>query len=88
MTTAERAAPRPSFRDAWADYARGGQAGRLLGAVALGTAAFSMQDVLLEPYGGQILGLSVSATTLLTAIWALRRDRELRPRGALAGAGA
>ena len=30
-----------------------------------------MQDVLLEPYGGEILGLSVSATTLLTATWAL-----------------
>ena len=29
-----------------------------------------LQDVLLEPYGGEILGLSVSATTLLTAIWA------------------
>ena len=26
-----------------------------------------MQDVLLEPYGGQILGLTVSQTTLLTA---------------------
>jgi BCD family chlorophyll transporter-like MFS transporter len=26
--------------------------------------------VLLEPYGGEILGLSVSATTLLTATWA------------------
>ena len=32
--------------------------------------AFNMQDVLLEPYGGEILGLSVSATTLLTALWA------------------
>lgn len=70
MTPAERAAPRPSFKAAWADYARGGQAGRLLGAVALGTAAFSMQDVLLEPYGGQILGLSVGSTTMLTAMWA------------------
>jgi BCD family chlorophyll transporter-like MFS transporter len=29
--------------------------------------AFTMEDVLLEPYGGEILGLSVSATTLLTA---------------------
>ena len=29
-----------------------------------------MQDVLLEPYGGQILGLSVSQTTLLTAAFA------------------
>jgi BCD family chlorophyll transporter-like MFS transporter len=40
-------------------------------ALGLGTAAFSMQDVLLEPYGGQILGLSVSATTTLTASLAL-----------------
>ena len=38
--------------------------------VFIGTMAFNMQDVLLEPYGGEILGLSVSATTLLTAIWA------------------
>jgi BCD family chlorophyll transporter-like MFS transporter len=30
-----------------------------------------MQDVLLEPYGGQILGLSVAQTTLLTAAFAL-----------------
>ena len=36
-----------------------------------GTLAFSMQDVLLEPYGGQILGLSVSDTTNLTGIWAI-----------------
>jgi BCD family chlorophyll transporter-like MFS transporter len=30
-----------------------------------------MQDILLEPYGGQILGLSVAATTGLTAIFSL-----------------
>ncbi|MEO1679020.1 MAG: MFS transporter [Pseudomonadota bacterium] len=70
MSRAERAAPRPAFRDAWADFAAGGQAGRLIAVVALGTLAFNMQDVLLEPYGGEILGLSVSATTLLTAAWA------------------
>ena len=70
MTREERAEPRPAFRDAWADYARGGDAGRLLVVVFLGTMAFNMQDVLLEPYGGEILGLSVSATTLLTATWA------------------
>ena len=29
-----------------------------------------MQDVLLEPFGGEILGLSVSGTTFLTAAWA------------------
>lgn len=76
MSRAERQAPRPRFRDAWEDYAAGGQAGRLLAVVALGTLAFNMQDVLLEPYGGEILGLSVSATTYLTALWAA---------GALAG---
>lgn len=76
MTRAEREAPRPLFRDAWRDFAAGGDAGRLLVVVFLGTMAFNMQDVLLEPYGGEILGLSVSATTLLTAMWAM---------GALAG---
>lgn len=44
---------------------------RLLIAVGCGAAAFSMQDVLLEPFGGQILNMSVAATTLLTALWAL-----------------
>ena len=76
MSQEERAAPRPRFAEAWADYARGGQAGRLLAVVAIGTMGFNMQDVLLEPYGGEILGLSVSATTLLPAVWAA---------GALAG---
>ncbi|MFD0858459.1 MFS transporter [Roseovarius aquimarinus] len=70
MTQAERAAPRPLFRDAWADFMSGGDAGRLLVVVFLGTMAFNMQDILLEPFGGEILGLSVSATTLLTAVWA------------------
>lgn len=70
MSREERAAPRPAFRDAWADFSSGGEAGRLLAVVFLGTMAFNMQDVLLEPYGGEILGLSVSATTLLTAMWA------------------
>ncbi len=76
MSREERAAPRPLFRDAWTDFMDGGQAGRLLACVFVGTMAFNMQDVLLEPYGGEILGLSVSATTYLTALWAV---------GALAG---
>ncbi|EAQ07566.1 PucC family protein [Yoonia vestfoldensis] len=70
MTKAQRAEPTPSFREAWGDLAKGGDAGRLLAVVFIGTMAFSMQDVLLEPYGGEIMGLSVSATTLLTAMWA------------------
>ncbi|MFY9237414.1 MAG: PucC family protein [Roseovarius sp.] len=71
MTKEERAAPRPLFRDAWNDFTSGGDAGRLLVVVFMGTMAFNMQDVLLEPYGGEILGLSVSSTTLLTAMWAI-----------------
>lgn len=70
MSRAERAQPSPTFRAAWRDLAAGGDAGRLLAVVFLGTMAFNMQDVLLEPYGGEVMGLSVSATTLLTAMWA------------------
>lgn len=62
--------PRPDIRSAWTTLCQGGRITRLLVAVGLGTAAFSMQDILLEPYGGEILGLSVSATTTLTALWA------------------
>lgn len=69
MSAAERAAPKPSFGDAWRDLMDGGQAGRLLAVVFFGTMGFNMQDVLLEPYGGEVLGLSVSSTTLLTALW-------------------
>jgi BCD family chlorophyll transporter-like MFS transporter len=58
------------FREAWADFTAGGRVGRLLAALGLGTFAFAMQDVLLEPYGGQVLRLGVAATTLLTAIMA------------------
>ena len=70
MSRAERAAPRPRFRDAWADLVAGGQAGRLLAVVFIGTMGFTRQDVLLEPYGGEILHLPVAATTVLTALWA------------------
>ena len=62
--------PRPGFRQSWREFAAGGRASRLLVAVGLGTAAFSMQDILLEPYGGQIMGLGVGATTALTALLA------------------
>ncbi|WP_420391955.1 BCD family MFS transporter [Acuticoccus sp.] len=62
--------PRRSFADAWAALTADRAATRLLVATALGTAGFSMQDVLLEPYGGEILGLSVGRTTELTALLA------------------
>lgn len=60
--------PRPAFRESWRELSEGSGMRRLLVAIAFGTAAFSMQDILLEPYGAEILGLSVSGTTLLTAL--------------------
>lgn len=69
--SAQPAPARPAFRTVWAPFIANARTRRLLVAVGLGAAAFSMQDVLLEPYGGQILGLSVGATTSLTALWAV-----------------
>jgi len=60
----------PTFAESWADFIAGGRPGRLLVAVFLGTAAFAMQDILLEPYGGEILGMTVGETTRLTALFA------------------
>jgi BCD family chlorophyll transporter-like MFS transporter len=59
---------RPLFREAWRTFVAGGNAIRLLVATGLGFFAFNMQDVLLEPYGGEILGWSVGQTTSLTGI--------------------
>jgi BCD family chlorophyll transporter-like MFS transporter len=61
-------APPRYFDEAWRAFSTVGKSKRLLVAVGLGTAGFSMQDILLEPYGGQIFGLDVGQTTLLTAI--------------------
>jgi BCD family chlorophyll transporter-like MFS transporter len=55
------------FSQAWHQLMQGPRALRRLMVVALGTLAFGMQDVLLEPYGGQLLAMSVGHTTLLTA---------------------
>ena len=63
-------APRAEFADAWAAFSKAGRTRRRLLATALGTAGFSMQDILLEPYGGKILHLPVGATTALTAMLA------------------
>ncbi len=62
--------PRPTFRLAWRRFAEHQRAWRYLVAVGLGTAAFNMQDIILEPYGGEILHLGVGATTTLTALMA------------------
>ncbi len=56
-----------SFAQAWQLFCQGPHTVRRLLAVGLGTMAFTMEDVLLEPFGGEILHMSVSSTTLLTA---------------------
>lgn len=89
------------FREAWTAFVAGGRTARLLAAIALGAAGFAMQDVLLEPYGGQVMGMAVGATSLLTALtaggsiaafglsaWSLSRGGDaprLAGMGALAG---
>jgi BCD family chlorophyll transporter-like MFS transporter len=69
--TAQAAADVEPFRSVWRRFAARPRTRRFLAMVAVGTAAFNMQDIVLEPYGGQILHLSVSATSLLTAMMAL-----------------
>jgi len=61
----------PSFGESWQAFCQGEQTIRRLVVVGLGTMAFGMADILLEPFGGQILDLNVSATTRLTALFAV-----------------
>ena len=58
------------FKTVWARFIGQPQAKRFLWATFLGTMAFNMQDIVLEPYGGEILHLSVGATSALTAMLA------------------
>jgi MFS transporter, BCD family, chlorophyll transporter len=62
---------RPAFKTQWNALLNEGRTMRLLVATGLGAAAFAMQDVLLEPYGAEVLGMSVGSTTMLTALWAM-----------------
>ncbi len=61
----------PDFATEWRGFVAEPRTRRLLVGVGIGAAAFAMQDVLLESYGGQVLGLTVGATTALTALWAM-----------------
>jgi len=65
------APPEITFRESWKSFIAGDNARRRLVAIGLGTMAFSMEDVLLEPYGGQVLHMSVGSTTSLTATLAI-----------------
>jgi BCD family chlorophyll transporter-like MFS transporter len=68
--TTGRQAGDPGFVESFRLLCRTGPWHRRLAVIGLGTAGFAMQDVLLEPYGGQVLGLGVGATTGLTALMA------------------
>ena len=61
----------PRFQQAWDSFIHGGQTMRRMVAIGMGTMAFSMKDVLLEPYGGEILHLGVADTTKLSATLAV-----------------
>lgn len=62
--------PEISFSEAWARMTERPGMVRLLIVIALGTAGFGMADVLLEPFGGQVLQMSVAETTRLTVFLA------------------
>ena len=67
---AQAGAAERDFGAAWRRFTERPGALQLLAAIGLGTFAFGMADVLLEPYGGQALGLAVAQTTKLTAVLA------------------
>jgi BCD family chlorophyll transporter-like MFS transporter len=71
MRGAVEPAQDPSFRESWLKFCEGDDTLRRLTIVGLGTMAFGMADILLEPFGGHVLHLSVSATTKLTALFAI-----------------
>jgi len=62
--------PAPDFGKAWRAFLAGGRWVRIFVALGLGTVGFSMQDILLEPFGGQVLHMTVAETTKLTALFA------------------
>jgi len=59
-----------SFATSWRAFSERPGVKRFLWTVGAGTCAFNMQDIILEPYGGQILHLDVGATSALTALTA------------------
>ncbi len=61
--------PDANFSADWAGFTAPPRTRRLLVALGLGAAGFAMQDILLEPYGGHVLGLTVGQTTALSALW-------------------
>ena len=65
------AEPKADFSASWRAFMAGGPWRRIFFALGLGTVGFSMQDILIEPYGGQVLHMTVGQTTALTAFFAI-----------------
>jgi len=61
--------PNADFAADWRAFTEPARTRRLLIVLGLGAAGFGMQDILLEPYGGHVLGLNVGQTTALSALW-------------------
>lgn len=61
---------KPQFSESWRAFVSQPHATQRLIVIALGTMGFGMAEVLLEPYGGQVLGMTVAETTRLTAVFA------------------
>ena len=66
-----QAEPKPDFSASWRTFLAGGPWTRIFVVLGLGTVGFSMQDILIEPYGGQVLHMTVGQTTALTAFFAI-----------------
>jgi BCD family chlorophyll transporter-like MFS transporter len=64
------AAEQPSFSTALGNLAAVPGLLVMLAMIGLGTAGFGMADVLLEPFGGQVLRMTVAETTRLTVVLA------------------
>ncbi len=58
------------FFQTFTDYCSTNNAKRQLAVVGIGTLAFGMAELILEPFGGQVLSMTVSSTTKLTALLA------------------
>ncbi|MFM2036096.1 MAG: hypothetical protein RL459_1361 [Pseudomonadota bacterium] len=56
------------FASSWRDLMAQPQMRRFLWTLAIGTFAFNMQDIVLEPYAAEILKLDVGMTSALTAL--------------------
>ena len=63
-------AVKPEFSESWRNFVAGPHVMRRLVVIGLGTMGFGMAEVLLEPFGGQVLSLTVADTTRLTATFA------------------